>query len=225
VFNKWKGKLTHGSTGTAIEPASIGVSGDLKYVKLPTPLSATQAPNNTADLVGSAIAVNAFLPIIPATDGGRSGNNLSFNAEFATGYGLADQYTGLTGGVTFPGSGTPPNYPQNIDNGIATLDAAQNPHYFQWYTTLFGLQYYFPIKDGKVWVTVNYGHEESPNTAQFMGTAKHVLTSLDWVNADLFVEPVPGFRMGLSYGRTFDNYEDKQQAINDRVMGSAFFIF
>jgi hypothetical protein len=225
VINKWKGKLTHGSTGTAIEPASIGVSGDMKYVKLPTPLSSTVAPNNTADLVGTAIAVNAFLPIIPTSDAGKSGNNLSITAEFATGYGVADQYTGLTGGVTLPGSGTPANYPQNIDNGIATLDASNNPHFIQWYTTLVGVQYYFPIKDGKIWITANYGHEESPNSAQFMGASKHVRTSLDWVNADFFAEPVPGFRVGLSYGRTWDNYEDKQQANNDRVMGSAFFIF
>ena len=225
VINKWKGKLTHGSTGTNVEPASFGVSGDMKYVKLPTPLSATQAPNNTTDLVGTAIAFNAFVPILPANDGGKSGNNLTLTGEFATGYGVADQYTGLTGGVTLPGSGTPPNYPQNIDNGIATLDANNQPHYLQWYTGLVGLQYYFPIKDGKIWITANYGHAESPNTAQFMGTAKHVRTSLDWVNADLFAEPVPGFRIGVSYGRTWDNYEDKQQAINDRVMGSAFFIF
>ena len=39
----------------------------------------------------------------------------------------------------------------------------------------------------------------------------------------VFFEPVPGFRAGISYGRTWDNYEDKQQAINDRVMGSAPF--
>jgi len=229
VVNKWKGKVTHGSTGTNVEPASFAVSGDMKYVKLPTPIS--DKPNNTADLVGTGIALNTFLPIIPTSDGGKSGNNLSFTGEFATGYGIADQYTGLSGGVTFPATPNPTNatpppvYPQNIDNGIATLDASNQPHYYQWYTALFGLQYYFPIKDGKIWVTVNYAHEESPNTKDFMGTAKHVRTSLDWVNADLFAEPVPGFRVGVSYGRTWDNYEDKQQAINDRVMGSAFFIF
>ena len=229
VVNKWKGKVTHGSTGTAIEPASFAVSGDMKYVKLPTPLASTGAVTNTTDLVGTGIAVDAFVPIIPASDGGKSGNNLSFTGEFATGYGIADQYTGLTGGVTFPGStpagSTTPNYPQNIDNGIATLDSNNKPHFIQWYTSLFGLEYYFPIKDGKIWVAANYGHGESPNTAQFMGTAKHVRTSLDWVDANVFFEPVPGFRAGISYGRTWDNYEDKQQAINDRVMGSAFFIF
>lgn len=224
VANKWKGKVTHGSTGTAVEPASFAVSGDMKYVKLPVPLSSTQAPNNTTDLVGTAIALDTFIPILPANDGGKSGNNLSILGEFATGYGMADQYTGFTGGVTFPSSGTPANYPQNIDNGIATLDSANQPHFIQWYTSMVGIQYYFPIKDGKIWVSANYSHAESPNTTQF-GAANKVRQSLDWVNADFFTEPVAGFRMGLSYGRTWDNYGDKQQAINDRVMGSAFFIF
>jgi hypothetical protein len=228
VINKWKGKVTHGSTGTNVEPASFAVSGDMKYVKLPVPLSATQAPNNTTDLVGTAIAFDTLIPIIPATDGGKSGNNLTLTGEFATGYGMADQFTGFTGGVTFPGStpagGTTPNYPQNIDNGIATLDSKNNPHFIQWYTGNVGLQYYFPIKDGKIWVAANYAHAESPNTTQFGAPAK-VRSSLDWVNANFFAEPVPGFRMGLSYGRTWDNYGDKQQAVNDRVMGSAFFIF
>jgi len=225
VVNKWKGKVTHGSTGTNVEPASFAVSGDMKYVKLPTPNQAK--PTNTADLVGSAIALDAFVPILPANDGGKSGNNLTLTGEFATGYGMADQYTGFTGGVTFPNpSGVTPNpYPQNIDNGIATLDAANNPHFIQWYTGLVGLQYYFPIKDGKLWIAANYGHAESPNTTQFGADPTKVRSSLDWVNADFFAEPVPGFRMGLSYGRTWDNYGDKQQAINDRVMGSAFFIF
>jgi hypothetical protein len=229
VVNKWRGKVTHGSTGTNVEPASFAVSGDMKYVKLPTPVS--DKPTGTADLVGTGIAVDAFIPIIPANDGGKSGNNLSFTGEFATGYGIADQYTGLTGGVTFSaapnplGTTPPPVYPQNIDNGIATLDATGQPHYLQWYTAIFGLQYYFPIKDGKIWITATYAHEESPNTAQFMGTAKHVRTSLDWINAGVFAEPVSGLRFGVGYGRTWDNYEDKQQAINDRLMGSAFFIF
>ncbi len=228
VINKWKGKVTHGSTGTNVEPASFAVSGDMKYVKLPVPLSATQAPNNTTDLVGTAIAFDTLIPIVPATDGGKSGNNLTLTGEFATGYGMADQFTGLTGGVTFPSStpagGTTPNYPQNIDNGIATLDSKNNAHFIQWYTGNVGLQYYFPIKDGKIWVAANYAHAESPNTTQFGAPAK-VRSSLDWVNANFFAEPVPGFRMGLSYGRTWDNYGDKQQAVNDRVMGSAFFIF
>ena len=219
TLNHWKGKRTDGSTGTTIEPASIGVSGDLKYVKVPTFPDAT----NTTDKVGTSIAVDAFLPIIPANDKGKRGNDLAITGEFATGYGIADQYTGLSGGVGFPTPATG-TYPQNIDNGIVTFDSANDLHYVQWYTGFVGLQYYWPVADGKIWTTVNYSHGESPNATSF-GSGTKTRAQLDWVNVDLMADPVPGFRLGLSYGRTWDKYGDKQQAVNDRVMGSAFFIF
>jgi len=221
TFNHWKGKRTDGATGTAIEPASLGISGDMKYVKLPV----FPAANTTTDKVGTAISFDAFLPVLPANDEGKSGNDLSLMGNFATGYGMADQYSAFTGGSSIPTT-TPPAapYPQNIDNGIVTFDSAGNLHYIQWYVGNVGLQYYFPGVGGKVWITANYGHAESPN-AVALGNAAKTRASLDWVNVDLFADPVPGFRLGLSYGRTFDNYGDKQQAINDRVQGSAFFIF
>jgi len=220
AINNWKGKVTHGATGTEIQPAMIGISGDMKYVKLPT----VNAGANTQDLVGTSLAIDALLPIIPASDGGKSGNNLTITGEFATGFGDADQYTGFTGGVGFPATYTV----QNIDNGIVSLDAAGTLHYIQWYTGMVGLQYYLPIPNGKVWIAANYAHGESPNAAQF-GTAAKVVNNINWVNVDLFAEPVPGLRFGLSYGRTWDDYNGTgagaEEAINDRVMGSAFFIF
>jgi len=231
VFNNWKGKRTGGSTGTAIEPASIGVSGDMKYVKIPYPLSTTtNGTTGTTDLVGTSIAIDAFLPIIPTSDNGKSGNNLSFTGEFSTGFGMADQFSSLTGGVAFPAPPNPtnanpaPTYVQDIDNGIIGFTADGTMHYVQWYAGIVGLQYYFPLTNGKVWVAVNYAHMESPNTAQLGGATK-VRTKLDWVDGNLFVEPAPGWRLGLSYSRTFDTYADKQQPVNDRVQGSAFFIF
>ncbi len=231
AINHWKGRRTGGSTGTETSPASIGVSGDLKYVKLPN-FSAT--PTNTTDLVGTSIAFDTFIPIIPTHDDGKSGNNLSFTGEFSTGYGMADQFSGLTGGVGFPALPNPgalnpaPTYPQDIDNGIATFDAAGTIHYVQWYAGIVGLQYYFPGVGGKIWVAFNYSHMESPNTAQF-GAAAKVRTQLDWIDGNFFAEPAPGFRLGLSFSRTYDTYGDSgktsTQSINDRVQGSAFFIF
>jgi hypothetical protein len=180
--------------------------------------------------LGTSIAIDTFLPLIPTSDEGKSGNNLSFTGEFSTGYGMADQLTGLTGGVGFPAPPNPgalvppPVYAQDIDNGIATFDKAGGIHYVQWYGGIVGLQYYFPVKDGRIWVSVNYSHMESPNATQFGAGAK-VRTTLDWIDGNFFAEPVKGFRLGLSYSRTYDTYGDKQQPINDRVQGSAFFIF
>jgi hypothetical protein len=214
TINGWKGRQTIGSTGTQITSASIGISGDMKYVKVPY----LNNPNDTTSKAGTSIAASAFLPVIPGSDE-KAGNQLSLTGEFVTGYGNADQYTGLTGGVGFPAG-----YAQNIDNGIVTFDAGGDLHFVQWTSMNAGLQYYLPGVGGRLWVSANFGHIESPNARDFGNPAK-VRRSLNWVNANFFADPAPGFRLGLSYGRTYDEYGDGETPINDRVQGSAFFIF
>jgi hypothetical protein len=215
AFNGWKGKRTAGSTGTEIAPASFGVSGDLKYVKIP----ALAAPNNTTDAVGTSVAVDVFVPIIPAKDDGHSGNDLSLTGELSSGYGMSDQLTGLTGGVGFPSGYTP-----DIDSGVVAFDPAGALQYVKWTAGIVGLQYYLPGVGGRVWITANYSHLESPNAGELAASAK-ARSKLDWINGDLFADIVTGVRVGVAFSRTYDTYADKQQAINDRVQGSAFFIF
>ena len=51
------------------------------------------APKTTNDLTMNAIAVDGFVPVIPASKKSKD-NALSLQGEFSTGYGVADQYTG-----------------------------------------------------------------------------------------------------------------------------------
>ena len=53
---------------------------------------------NTTDLTMSAIAADAFIPIVPVSKD-HKGNSLSVDGEFSSGYGDADQFIGLTGGI------------------------------------------------------------------------------------------------------------------------------
>lgn len=226
-INGWKGAQTTGSTGTAVAPASIGVSGDMKRINVP---EFTAAPKNTKDKLSTALSVDLFAPILPAKDVDHLGNKLSISGSFVTGYGTADMYTGLTGGIAMPTLPNPnnlvpaPAYPQNIDNGLATFDVNGGLHFIQWTSYIMGVQYYLPGVNGKVWVSANYAHLESSNATNF-GAATKTLASADWADGNVFADLVPGLRVGLEYARTWNQYGDNQKPVNDRVQGSAFFIF
>jgi hypothetical protein len=226
AIDSWTGVQTVGSTGTQISPFSIAASGLVRHVSLDS-FSAT--PKNTKDLSMSAFAVDGFLPVLPGTKDNKN-NALSLQGEFATGYGFADMYTGLTGGVSFPalptpaGATTPPTYSADIDNGIVTYDSKGNLHGIQWTTYLIGLQYYLPGADGKVWVSGNYSHISSANT-HYYGTPSALRAGEDWFDANLFFDPVQAVRVGVEYANFNDRYVDGQHAINHRMQLSGFFIF
>lgn len=64
TFNKLNAWHTGYLTGTSLTPASIAVSGTVRAFKVP---EFSAKPTRTNSAVGSGIAVNAYLPIVPAT--------------------------------------------------------------------------------------------------------------------------------------------------------------
>jgi hypothetical protein len=118
ALNHWTGVQTQGATGTGIMPASIAVSGDVRSFALPNyNSSASNSDQYTSERACGAIAVDAFIPVIPG-DKAHMGNSLSILGEFVDGTGIADLYTGLTGGV---GS---PSLPSTISAVTTTTNAA-----------------------------------------------------------------------------------------------------
>jgi hypothetical protein len=224
--DSWTGLQTTGSTGTQISPFSIAATGLLRHVAVD---AFSASPKTTNDRTLTAIAFDGYLPIIPASKD-HKGNALSVQGEFATGYGDADMYTGLTGGISFPALPIPagmtaaPAYAADIDNGIVTYDSKGGLHGIQWTSWLVGGQYYFPGVEGKAWVSGNYSHIDSANT-HYYGTPSKVRLSEDWFDVNLFVEPVPAVRIGAEYANFKDTYVDGQHAINHRAQLSSFFIF
>lgn len=223
AVDSWTGVQTTGSTGSQIAPASVAVSGLLRHVAVNDyPAKGT----STTNLTTNAIAAEAFLPVIPGTAEDK-GNSLSLNGEFASGYGDADMYTGLTGGLAFPATAT--GYAPDIDPGVVTFDYSGKLHGIQWTSYLFGAQYYFPGTNGQVWISGNYSHIESSNSHYYdvgtIGSPKSVMASMDWFDANFFVDPVPAVRFGLEYANTNTKYVDNVHATNHRLQLSGFFIF
>jgi hypothetical protein len=240
AVDTWRGMQTAGATATRVMPASIAVTGDFRYFRSP---EFSALPSKTVDLPTGAVAVDAFLPVIPARKKHR-GNALSLSGEFVYGGGISDMYTGLTGGVTFPslvnttGINPAPTYPQNVDNGMVVMDNnAHALHAIVWQTFNVGLQYYWPGVNGAIWTSANFAHTESPNIAQFTSNSApnpltsnyvqqtNVRTSEDWFDVNLFVQIVPSVRLGFEYAHFRDHYVDDVVAENHRGQVSGFFLF
>jgi hypothetical protein len=226
AINKWTGLATTGSTGTAIQPLSIAVTGDLRRFALP---EFTSSPGKSIDSnIGLGIAVDGLIPVIPAKKDHKS-NALTINAEYAWTYGASDLYTGLNGGIaqaTLPlakGATTPTFAP--VDQGLVAYNPADGTvHMIQWQSYLFGIQYYFPGLNGRMWVSGNYSHLSSNNT-RLHGDAKAVRTDEDWFDFNLFGDVTPAVRLGLEYAYFRDEYADGNSPVNHRVQFSAWYIF
>jgi len=221
AYNGWTGVQTSGATNTSIQPLSIAVTGDLRHIEVPY-LQA--APTGNAGKTATAGAIDGFIPVLPGSKD-KMGNALSLNGEFASGYGTADLYTGLTGGVTWPALPAPAVWPQDLDNGIATYSSTGALHFIQWTSYLVGAQYYFPGLNGKAWLSGNYSHMESSNTGTLFPKSTKVRSSEDWWDVNLFGDVTPALRLGLEYAQFLDKYVDGNSPTNHRVQLSGFFIF
>jgi hypothetical protein len=231
AFPKWSGMQTINSTGTQIAPLSLTVSGDVRKIAV-AEWSADPKVQNSK--LGMGVAVDALLPIIPATKA-KKGNSLTLSGEFVYGRGIADLYTGLNGGVPIApalpnptGANPAPAYTPDIDPGIAAYDATGKLGLIQWTTFNVGLQYYFPGLDGRLWVSGNYARTMSANAKDYATTPVlqgKVRDHEEWFDANLFGDPLPGVRFGLEYARFNDTYVDGSRASNHRVQFSAFYIF
>jgi len=230
AINKWTGTQTMGSTGSTISPLSFAITADVRQFNV---AEFAMAPQHSVGVTGWGVAADGFIPIIPGTKE-HKGNSLSLNGEFAYGYGTADLYTGLGGGVGNIGlppnmMGMPQTYTPNVDPGL--VQWAKNvstgmPQLLavHWMSYLVGAQYYFPGLDGKLWISANYSRLESNNSLWF-GAATKVRTAEDWADGNLFVDVTAAVRLGLEYALFLDHYADGTDAKNHRVQLSAFYIF
>jgi hypothetical protein len=242
ALNQWTGVMTNGSAGTSLQPMSIAVTGNTREITVP---ELSLEPVNVVSRGMQSLAVDVFIPVIPTRDIHR-GNALSIHGEFVNGNGIADLYTSLTGGISFPSVpnttnlNPAPTYPQDIDNGLVMFDSKGNLHAINWNSVLAGLQYYFPFTDGRLFLVANYAHMQSSNIADFttnyhgispdpnaldFTSSATVRKSIDLLDFDLFADVTRGVRIGVEYAQYFDHYVDGTLAKNTRVQGAGLFIF
>jgi hypothetical protein len=147
--------------------------------------------------------------------------------SFVYGAGLADQYTGFSGGVgnaplPNPSMANPaPTYTTVLDGGLALYSADGTLHPIQWTSWIAGAQYYI---NQTVWVAANYSHMSSGN-AKLFGAAAKVFDTSQWADANVMVDITPAVRVGAEFSWYDQTYVDQKDAPDYRGQGSFFFIF
>lgn len=234
VLGGWTGVHTLYMTSTAIQPASIGVSADVRRFRIP---EFKTAPSGSTLLTGGGVAFDAYIPIVPATKENRD-NALSVIGELVIGRGTSDMYTALgaagTSNAAIPpvNAGDPPGtYTPNFDAGFAAYDANGNVELIKWTSYMAGVEYYPPNVDGRIGLFANYGHMQSANSKRFGGAmvadpvAGKTRESEDYYNAGVFFDPTKATRIGIDGGLYNDHYVDGTDAKNYSLMTTAFLFF
>jgi hypothetical protein len=240
-FTKWTGQHTTYMANTAIQPASIGVSADLRQFRIPELLA---APRHGISKTGGGVAISGYLPIIPATKASRD-NALSLNGEVSITSGMSDDYTtlGAAGSANAslpaaaPGATGAP-YVANFDPGLAAIDAAGHVELIKWLAYFASLEFYPAGTDGRLGLFANYGHMESSNAksvgaasaaaptpdAQAAAAAK-VRDHEDLFEAGVFFDPTKATRLAASGSLYNDVYADGVAAKNYCAIVSGWLFF
>ena len=215
-----------GSTATTISPLSVAVTGAYRWFKLANTATVTGAATGTnttatTNVNGSAIAVDAFIPVITAKQRGTFA--LSLLGEATTGSGYADLFSGLTGGagIGAPTGVTAAGYAPfvNIDAGNAGWDINGTLRTVEWRTLLLDAQ----ISFGNWVLAGNYSNVYSDNIQLFTGANWYQQV---WWDANLIWDPWPGVRFGLEYARTLQKKVGTNfLANNSRLFFAGFFLF
>lgn len=227
AYNKWTATQTMGATGTTISPLSVAVTGDLRQFEIP---NLAAKPNSQNGKTSSAIAVDAFVPVLPGT-ASKKGNSLSLLGELAYGYGYADLFTGLATGVVWPTLANPakvtpaPTFNPDVDPNLVVYGNDKSLHAVQLTVYRGGLQYYLPGLDGKMWISGNYSRTSSDNAKNGFGPKGTTLDHYDWFDFNVMGDITPAVRLGIEYANYKTTFDDGSTATDHRVYSSAFYIF
>jgi hypothetical protein len=236
LFPKWTGWHTAYANSTNLVPASVGVSGVLRQLVVGKPYLTASASASTSSnfATGGGFAVDAYVPIIPATKDDKS-NSLSLIGEFATGTSINDLYTGLTGGVGAFTSRLPAGQSASgvIDNGLVIYDATGNLLQPQWLTSFLGLEYFLP--GGRVTLFVNWAHTQLQNARDLPTPPAGLRNHANLYSGGAIIDLTPQVRLALDYARTVDVYQDASTftgtlppastAANNAVHGKLYYFF
>jgi hypothetical protein len=139
--------------------ATFALSGIFKQFQAQAQGTST---TNQSVVNSSAFAADLLIPILAASDDDTS-NSLTLTAEFATGTGIGDQYSGWTGGLNQLPQGKASASSvttTNLDAGQGYFDGNGNFGLVQLQSYLLNLQYHFPKSWGS-FAGIGYGQLSS----------------------------------------------------------------
>jgi hypothetical protein len=230
AVNHWRGASAQGGGPPVVAPLQVGVSVVDREIALNEFVA---QPTSQVRTRGRGFALDLFAPLIPAR-GQSLRNALSLTLEVTSGSGLADLYTGLTGGVLYPVLPNPsnllvtPTYRAGLQPGIVTFDANGNVHPIEWRSIVLGMQYHLPFGGGRrVWVSALASLTRSTNARQLVPPTSEPFVWDTGAYADLsvFVAVTRAVQLAASSQVTQQTFEDGVVASNARGQLSATYFF
>ncbi|TMQ03645.1 MAG: hypothetical protein E6J90_48160 [Deltaproteobacteria bacterium] len=224
-YDKRKAFHIVGGAGSSLDSAAIGISAIGRRFAV---AEFKAAPVDEVKRNGYGLAFNALLPVVPATKESRA-NALTVEGELIIGGALADQYSGLSGGVAQPALPNPmnmtpaPTYTPNVDNGLVIFKADGTLHPVRWTSYAAALQYFLP-PSGKLGVIVNYSHLSSDNAHAF-GPGNRVFDKQDFLDGNLIFDITPAVRIGADFVWLRQTYVDGLEAPDYRGQFTGILIF
>jgi hypothetical protein len=230
-LNGWQGASSQGPRPAKLAPLAIGVSAVGRR------LAVTDFQTITADpqvIYGWGAAVDAFIPIIPAS-GKDLSNTLSVTGEYSRGTGVTDLYLTLTGGVLFPSLPNPKNllpapaYTPNVDPGIVTFDVDGLVRTINWQGLMVNAHYHLPFRQGKMLaISGTYSQIQSSNALTLtpvMGQP-FVWSKGQYIDGTVWWSITPAFQMAVSFQTMAQTYGgDGIVARNNRIHAGWWFFF
>ncbi|HEV3032108.1 MAG TPA: hypothetical protein VG319_10735 [Polyangia bacterium] len=230
ALNRWTGASAPGASQPVAAPMAIGVSAVGRHLSVN---DFSQKPGNPRKLNGGGIALNVFLPIIPAS-GDDLRNALSVSGEVTSGTGISDLYANLTGGMTFPSLPNPnnllavPTYAPNVDPGVVGFDADFNPHTVNWTAFWVNAHYHLPFGYGRsVWLSASLARLKSTNALDLTPPQgqSSVWNQARYYDGTLWWAITPTTQLAAAAQLIQQYYGEGPRAENLRGEGSFFFFF
>jgi hypothetical protein len=197
-----------------LSPLSVGISGI--YRRFEVPAFRAEPGSEAVRTFGYGVAASALLPVIPIKSIEDRNHALTLTAEFSTGTGIADMYTGMDGGSRFPLLPNPNmaapaiQYAANADPGLVTFDRNLELKTIRWHAIVAGLQYYLPIGGGRVWISSVYSRTWSDNIKTLTPAPSWggIFTKMEYIDASVGVDITPALVLGLSFQTVKQTFGD-----------------
>ena len=218
----WKGYKSSGGTGGGLSGIQVAVSAVTKQFRAKPAKPASDTDWTTTS--GSAFAVDAIVPIIPATKESHAGA-MTLVAEASTGSGYNDSFTGLNAGIASPGA--PPaaaaTYATTIDTGAAGWDSSGNFTAVNYQSFFVNLQYYL---SNSLFLSGLYSVMASDNAYTFPHGGNGTFVDSKYGSLALMWDVTPATRVGLEGVWTRQHLSDNSQVrTNRRANFSMWFYF
>ena len=216
----WTGYKSSGGTGGGLANLQVAVSAVTKQFR-----AAPAKPASTTDWTtasGSAVAVDAIVPIIPATKASHAGA-MTLVGEASTGSGYNDSFTGLNAGISGVGApaGAAASYATTIDTGaVGWVGSALTAVDYQ--SLLLNLQY---CVSSSVLLSGIYSAMLSDNSFQFAKGGNGTYVANRYASLAVLWDVTPATRVGLEGAWTSQHLSDNHTRINRRALASMWFYF